>query len=144
MGLAHLADEVGHELEVAQRVRQYPVESSEDRLPFRLGRFELSTDGEVCESADDELSDMEMIPEEMLSDLFDVRVRTSLPGEFVSDNANEVTEEGKLICVSTPLAEEQVLSRRCQRCLGGRGWCGCWVGGTAWRRPPRAWSPSAA
>lgn len=95
-------------------IEEMSDDGSEDPFPFHLtstdGRFELSTDGEVFGPADDEFSgeDMEMIPEEMLSDLFDFRVRASLPGELVSHNADEVTEEGMLVWRLDPLAEEQV------------------------------------
>jgi hypothetical protein len=95
-------------------IEEMSDDGSEDPFPFRLtstdGRFELSTDGEVFGSTDDEFSgeDMEMIPEEMLSSLFDFRVRASLPGELVSHNADEVTEEGTLVWRLDPLAEERV------------------------------------
>lgn len=88
-------------------------EDSEDAFPFQItstdGRFELTTEGEIFESADDELSgeDTDMIPEEMLSNLFDIQVRASLPGELISHNADEVTEDGTLVWRVDPLADEQ-------------------------------------
>ncbi len=87
-------------------------ESAQDDFPFRLtstdGRFELSTEGEVFGSAGEGLSgeDMEMVPEEMLSSLFDIQMRASLPGEVVSHNADEVDEDGTLIWRIDPTEED--------------------------------------
>jgi hypothetical protein len=88
-------------------------EGSEDAFPFRVtatdGRFELTTEGEIFEAADEELSgeDMDMVPEEMLTSLFDIQVRASLPGELVSHNADEVTDDGTLVWRVDPLAERE-------------------------------------
>lgn len=94
-------------------IEEMNEDGSDDAFPFQLtttdGRFELSTNGEIFESADDELSgeDSDMIPEEMLSNLFDIQVRASLPGELISHNADEVTENGTLVWRVDPLADEQ-------------------------------------
>lgn len=88
-------------------------EGSEDAFPFHVtssdGRFELTTEGEIFEAAEEELSgeDAEMIPDEMLARLFDIQVRASLPGELVSHNADEVTEDGTLVWRVDPLAERE-------------------------------------
>lgn len=88
-------------------------EGSEDAFPFRItssdGRFELATDGEIFEAAEEGLSgeEMDMVPEEMLAGLFDIQVRASLPGEVVSHNADEVTDDGTLVWRVDPLAEQE-------------------------------------
>lgn len=94
-------------------IEEMGEDGSDDAFPFQLtatdGRFELTTNGEIFESAGDELSgeDMDMIPEEMLSNLFDIQVRASLPGELISHNADEVTEDGTLVWRLDPLAERE-------------------------------------
>lgn len=88
-------------------------DGSEDSFPFQItstdGRFELTTDGEIFGAAEEELSgeDMDMVPEEMLTSLFDIQVRASLPGELISHNADEVTEDGTLVWRVDPLAEQE-------------------------------------
>ncbi len=49
-----------------------------------------------------------MIPESMLTDLFDIQLHVRLPGEVLSTNAEETTDDGVMVWRLNPMAEEQV------------------------------------
>lgn len=85
----------------------------EEAFPFEItddgdGRFELVTHGDIFEEAQPSGDEMEMFSPAMLEGLFDVQLRVHLPGEVVSTNADETTEEGVMVWGIDPLAEEQI------------------------------------
>lgn len=90
--------------------------SSEGEEPFPIrvtddgeGRFELSADGDLFDQAQPSQDEMEMLPQSMLEGLFDMQLHVRLPGEIVSTNADETTEDGVMVWELNPLAEDEVL-----------------------------------
>lgn len=99
-----------------EELNQVLSEASEDdaeAFPFEItepeeGRFELATHGDVFGETDTSEDEFEMIPESMLADLFDMQLHVRLPGEVISTNAEETTEDGVMVWQLNPMAEEQV------------------------------------
>lgn len=88
-------------------------EEGEETFPFEItqpeeGRFELTTHGEVFGETDPAEDEFEMIPQSMLEDLLDIQLHVQLPGEVVSTNADETTDDGVMVWRLYPMAEEQV------------------------------------
>lgn len=84
----------------------------EEAFPFHItsdgeGRFELTTDGEVLAAAQPSEEETEFFDPSILSSLFEVQLRVSLPGEVVSTNADD-TEDGVMVWNLDILDEGQV------------------------------------
>lgn len=77
--------------------------SSEDEEAFPLSivsdgeRFELTTDGDLFGDTQLAEEETEFIPESMLADLFDFQLEVQLPGDIVSTNADETTDDGVMV-----------------------------------------------
>lgn len=100
-------------LEELNEVLSEESEEDEEAFPFEItepedGRFELTTHGEVFGETDTTGDEFEMIPQSMLEDLFDMQLHVRLPGEVLSTNADETTDDGVMVWQLNPLAEEQV------------------------------------
>lgn len=85
----------------------------EDAFPIEVtdegsGRFQLATHGDLFEEAQPSGDEMEMFSPSMLESLFDMQLRVHLPGEVVSTNADETTEDGVMVWQLNPLAQDQV------------------------------------
>lgn len=79
--------------------------STEDEEAFPLSivsspdgeRFELTTHGDLFGDTQLAEEETEFIPDSMLADLFDFQLEVQLPGEIVSTNADETTENGVMV-----------------------------------------------
>src|SRR5690554_6247857 len=85
----------------------------EEAFPFRVttdgsGRFELVSDGPFFEGAALTEEEAEMMPPQMLADLFDIQLRVSLPGAIESTNADE-TVDGVMVWRVDPMSSEPVI-----------------------------------
>ncbi|HLU53228.1 MAG TPA: hypothetical protein VK011_06540 [Acidimicrobiia bacterium] len=84
-----------------------------EAFPFRVttdgsGRFELVSDGPFFEGAALTEEEAEMMPPQMLADLFDIQLRVSLPGAIESTNADE-TVDGVMVWRVDPMSSEPVI-----------------------------------
>lgn len=89
--------------------------STGDEGPFPLTivsidgeRFELTTQGDLFGDTQLAEEDTEFLPSSVLADLFDFQLRVHLPGDIVSTNADETTEDGVMVWSLDVTSEDPV------------------------------------
>lgn len=100
-------------LDELDRMLSETSSDGEQAFPFRItepeeGRFELATHGDIFGESEPTGDEFEMISESMMKELFDMQLRVRLPGEVVTTNADETTEDGVMAWELDPMAEAQV------------------------------------
>lgn len=99
-------------LEELAQILEEASDGDEESFPFSITtdgeRFELSTHGDLFGDAASSSDETDFFPTSMLADLFDFQLRVELPGEIISTNADETTDDGLMIWRLDVTDEEQV------------------------------------
>lgn len=89
--------------------------STEDEEAFPLSivsvdgeRFELTTQGDLFGDTQLAEEEAEFLPASVLANLFDFQLRVHLPGDIVSTNADETTEDGVMVWSLDVTSEDPV------------------------------------